>query len=101
MVAILRMGGKVAEPEKVLKLLNSGQRKAGGYGKAGAEGDLESTYRVVRAFHMLKAKPEGADKLREFIGTCRNKDGGYGVMPGKPSSASSTYFASVILHWLE
>lgn len=100
--AVLRLGGKIAHPDSVVKALNSGQRKDGGYGKTGAEGsDLETCYRVVRAFHMLKTKPHGAEWLRQFIAHCRNDDGGYGVAPGKPSNVGGCYFAGIILHWLD
>jgi prenyltransferase beta subunit len=99
--AILRMGGKVAHADQVLKVLNEGQRTSGGFGKEGAEAELETSYRVTRAFHMLKTKPEGAAKLREFVGKCRNPDGGYGVMPGQPSGVGPTYFAGIILYWLK
>ena len=50
---------------------------------------------------MLKAKPAKADDLRRFIAKCRNNDGGYGVTPGAASSAGGTYYASIILHWLD
>jgi prenyltransferase beta subunit len=112
--AVLRLGGKVEQPENVLKALNAGQRKDGGFGQPGTIGqrgvldpsgvagsDLATTYRVVRAFHMLKAKPQGADRLREFIARCRNEDGGYGVAPGEPSNVSGCYYAGIILHWLD
>jgi prenyltransferase beta subunit len=100
--AVLRLGGKVAHPDNVLRALGAGQRKDGGFGKAGAEGsDLETTYRVMRAFHMLKAKPEGADRVRAFIARCRNDDGGYGVSPGQQSSVSGVYFAGIIMKWLQ
>jgi prenyltransferase beta subunit len=100
-VVVLRLGGKVAHPDAVLKALNAGQRKDGAFGKEGAPGsDLETTYRVMRAYHMLKARPDAPDRCRAFVARCRNDDGGYGVAPGQPSSASGTYFASIILHWL-
>jgi prenyltransferase beta subunit len=100
--AVLRLGGKVEHPDTVLKALNAGQRKDGGFGQAGAEGsDLGTTYRVARAFHMLTVKPEGADRLREFIARCRNADDGYGVAPGKPSNVGGCYYAGIILHWLK
>ena len=63
--------------------------------------DLETTYRVMRTYHMLKGKPAREKDLRAFVATCRNKDGGYGVVPGVPSAAGSTYFASIVLHWLD
>jgi prenyltransferase beta subunit len=100
-VALLRLGSKIDPQEEVIKTLKAGQREDGGFGKSGEKGsDLESSYRIMRAFHMLKQKPD-ADKLREFIAKCRNKDGGYGVSPGKESTVSSTYFAGIILHWLD
>jgi prenyltransferase beta subunit len=101
-VAVLRLGGKVPHPEAVVKALDAGQRKDGGFGKEGAAGsDLETSYREVRAYHMLKAKPHNARGLREFIARCRNEDGGYGVAPRQKSSVSGTYFAGIILHWLD
>jgi hypothetical protein len=101
-VVVLRLGGKVEDPRAVIGTLDGGQRADGGFGKEGAAGsDLETTYRVVRCYHMLEAKPKAADKCREFIGRCRNADGGYGVEPGKPSSVSGTYFAGMVLQWLQ
>jgi hypothetical protein len=99
-VAVLRLGGKVDDPEAVLRGLNMGQRKDGAFGKAGEPSELETTYRVMRAYVMLKARPARAEAVREFVGRCRNEAGGYGVAPGQPSSVSGTYFASIILHWL-
>ena len=54
----------------------------------------------MRAFWMMKERPDVA-KLRDFIATCRNGDGGYGVAPGQPSSVSGTYFAAIVTHWLD
>lgn len=100
--AVLRLGGKVEHEDGVLRTLNAGQREDGGFGKAGAEGsDLDSSYRIARAFHMLKAKPHGSEHLREFIDRCRNDDGGYGVAPKQPSNVSGCYYAAIILHWLD
>ncbi|HEY7153388.1 MAG TPA: prenyltransferase/squalene oxidase repeat-containing protein [Gemmataceae bacterium] len=100
--AVLRLGGTVEQRENVLKALNAGQRKDGGFGQAGVEGsDLATTYRVMRAFHMLRTQPQGAGRLRDFIARCRNDDGGYGVAPGQPSNVSGCYYAGIILHWLD
>jgi hypothetical protein len=101
-VVVLRLGGKVEQPENVLKALKAGQRPDGAFGKADASGsDLETTYRVMRAFHMLKEKPADVAKLQAFLAKCRNSDGGYGVAPGQPSGVSPTYNAAIILHWLD
>jgi prenyltransferase beta subunit len=100
-MTILRLGGKLDDRDRDLKLLQTGQRPDGAYGKPkAAASDLETTYRVVRALHMLKAKPAHPGRCRAFVARCRNADGGYGTAPGEPSSAAGTYFASIILHWL-
>lgn len=99
-VAVLRLGGKVEHRENVLRALKTGQRADGGFGKEQAKSsDLETSYRVMRAFVMLQEKPE-VERLRAFVAKCRNADGGYGVAPGEPSSVGATYYAAIILHWL-
>jgi hypothetical protein len=98
---ILRLGGMV-DRDAVLAALKKGQRRTGGYGKgdAGDASDLETTYRVMRSFMMLKSQPNDVAALKAFIAKCRNPDGGYGTVPGEASSASGTYFAASIQHWL-
>jgi hypothetical protein len=99
-VSLLRMGVKLEKRDDVLKALNAGQRTDGGFGKADAKtSDLESSYRVMRCYHMLKAKPD-AEKMTGFVAKCRNDDGGYGVAPGEKSTVSATYFAAIIGYWL-
>jgi prenyltransferase beta subunit len=100
--AILRLGGKIENPDRVIQVMKDGQLADGAFGKAEVEtSDLETTYRVTRSLHMLKVKPADPDRVRAFIAKCRNTDGGYGVAPGLLSSASGTYFAAIILHWLD
>lgn len=100
-VTVLRLGGKVEQSANVLKALKDGQQPDGGFARAESkESDLEASYRVMRCFHMLKAKPDTA-KLRAFVVHCRNADGGYGVSPGQKSTVAATYFAGIILHWLD
>jgi prenyltransferase beta subunit len=99
---LLRLGAKVKDGEGIVKKLDGEQRDDGAFGKEDADhSDLETTYRVMRTYHMLKGKPAKEKELRAFVAKCRNKDGGYGVAPGLPSTAGSTYFASIILHWLD
>ncbi len=101
-VTVLRLGGQVEHRDRVLKALKEGQRQDGGFGKEDAAGsDLETCYRVMRAFVMLKDRPAHPEKLRAFVARCRNADGGYGVMPGRPSGVAGTYFAGTLLHWLD
>jgi hypothetical protein len=102
-VTILRLGGKFDPPDASLPELNAGQRQNGGWGKDDKEkaSDLETTYRVMRCYVMLKAKPGNVEGVRSFVAKCRNADGGYAVAPGQASSVNATYFAAIITHWLD
>jgi hypothetical protein len=117
-VAQLRLGGKPSSVPTVLKVIRQGQRRDGGFGsaagsgygretlvdnqeKSGGRSDLESCYRIMRAFSKLDALPDRPDDLRKFIANCRNADGGYGVSPGLPSTAQGTYYAGVVRSFLE
>jgi hypothetical protein len=83
-------------------IFQRGQWDDGGYGEAGAKGsDLGSTYRVMRAFVLMRERPKERDAMRAFIRRCRNADGGYGVAPGAPSDMSGTYYAAIITRWLD
>ena len=100
----LRLGAPVARQEQlaITDLLQAGQRDDGGWGKKDAKAsDLETTYRVMRAFVLLKAKPADAAKLRAFVGKCRNADGGSGTAPGEKSSVGGVYFATIVTKWLD
>ena len=100
-VAVLRMRGPVIQRDNVIKTLKAGQRGDGGFGTADTEtSDLESTYRVMRAFVMLKTMPDNVEGVRSFVAKCRNDDHGYGVRPNQPSSIGATYYAAIINHWL-
>jgi prenyltransferase beta subunit len=99
----LRAGEMLPQDQRkaVIAALQAGQREDGGFGKPGEKGsDGETTYRVMRAFHLLKEKPKDAAKVSEFVARCRNADGGYGVAPGQPSTVSGTYYAAVVSKWL-
>jgi hypothetical protein len=101
---LIRLGSppQMQEQELLAKLLCDGQRDDGGFGRKDAKGsDLETTYRVMRAFHLLKARPGEVEKLRGLIAKCRNVDGGFGVKPGDPSTVAGTYFATIIAKWLD
>lgn len=101
-VTLLRLDQKLddAQDKEVIKVLKAGQRADGAWGKEGTKNsDLETTYRVMRCFHMLKGKPDVA-ACQAFIAKCRNEDGSYSVEPGQPGNVSGTYFAGVVLHWL-
>jgi hypothetical protein len=96
----LRLGRPVGPHLK--DTLTKGQRPDGGWGKKGEKAsDIGSTYRVMRAMYLLKAKPKDVKKLREFIAARRNKDGGYATEPGGKSSVNGVYYAAIITHWLD
>ena len=74
---ILRLGGKIDNRAAVLRVMKAGQRNDGGWGPADKPGsDLPSTYRVMRSFVMLKEQPADPVRLRTFVASCRNQDGG-------------------------
>ena len=91
-----------SKPKQVAQLLDRGLRPDGGWGKQDEkDSDIETTYRVMRAFMLLKEKPKGAAAVRKFVELRRNKDGGYAVKPGDKSSMSGVYYASIITMWLD
>lgn len=97
----LRLGGKVMAVGQV-KYLSDTTWTDGGWGKTGAKtSDLESTYRVMRALMLMKIGPNDKTKLKAFLASCRNEDGGYGVSPGEKSSMSGVYYYAAISHWLD
>lgn len=101
-VTLLRLGSELAKKDHLLKVLNDGQRPDGGFGKADSDtSDLETTYRVMRCYMMLKAHPKDVDALRGFLMKCRNKDGGFGAQPGEYSTVGGTYFAAIVDYWLK
>jgi hypothetical protein len=91
-----------SKPEVIARLLDSGLLPDGGWGKEGAkDADIETTYRVMRAYMLLKDKPTQLTAVRKFIESHRNKDGGYGMTPGAMSHVGATYYATIITHWLD
>jgi prenyltransferase beta subunit len=100
----LNPGGKF-EPgnlQVVSAPLLAGQRDDGGWGRADAKvSDIESTYRVMRALMLLSVKPKDAKKLRAFLDSHRNKDGGYATKPGDKSTMSGVYYATIVGKWLD
>jgi len=97
---LLRLGSKTVDAKPVIKILDAGQATDGGFAKDDGPPDLETTYRVLRCYHMLKAKPSRVDDLRKLVAKCRDADGGYGVQPDMASHVSGTYYAGIILKWL-
>lgn len=102
-VTLLRLGGKVDNTEAVVKAIKAGQRPSGGFGKDDSElaNDLETSYRIMRCFVLLKSRPADVEGLRSYVAKCRSEDGGYGISPGQPSAIGPTYFAAILKHWIE
>jgi hypothetical protein len=100
LITRLRLGARAKDPAPALSLLKAAQRPDGGFAAMGETSDLGAVYRVMRALRMLEEKPD-LERLCGFIARCRNADGGYGASPGQPSAASPTYFAAIVLHWVE
>ena len=89
-------------PEKLAAAMSGGQLADGGWAREGAkDSDMESTYRVMRAYMLLKQKPKDVKKLRAFIESHRNKDDGYAAKPGDKSTMSGGYYATIITKWLD
>jgi hypothetical protein len=97
----LRLGQPLEGRADVLATLRSGQQPDGGWAAAAGKGsDAETTYRVMRAFMLLKEKPTNPAKARAFLARCRNADNGYGAKPDEPSTLSGVYYAAIIGVWL-
>ena len=101
-VTLLRLNRIPRAPGIYLQTFRRGRLESGGWGQKDDQvSDLESTYRVMRCYHMMKERPADTDGVRALIARCRNPDGGYSVAPSQASSVSGTYFAAIILYWLD
>jgi pimeloyl-ACP methyl ester carboxylesterase/prenyltransferase beta subunit len=96
-VALLRMGRPLEKKDQVVAFLKSAQGDDGGWSKGAGPSDLASTYRIMRAFYMLKETPD-LDRLTAYIAHCRHADGTYGVTPTDPGPGG-TYYAMIVLRW--
>jgi predicted esterase len=99
-VALLRMSLPI-EPEKkaaILAAIRAGQKADGGWGEGGGPSDLGSSYRIMRCFFMMKEKPDLA-RLKGYLTSFRQTDGGYAPGPGAASDLGTTYFCSIMNHW--
>ena len=68
---------------------------------AATASDMETTYRVMRALYLARERPKQSAALRDFVGQCRNPDGGYGPKPGDKSSVGGVYYAMIVTKWLD
>jgi acetyl esterase/lipase/prenyltransferase beta subunit len=96
--ALLRMGVQPEHKDAVVAALRAGQRADGGWSKDDGPSDLSSCYRIMRALFMLKEKPD-IDRIRGFIASCRQPNGGYAVAPGGAADMNGSYYACIITYW--
>jgi prenyltransferase beta subunit/predicted esterase len=97
--ALLRMGFELDRKDNVLNAMRSDQAADGGYPDGpDRPGDLGSTYRVMRAFFLMKESPD-LDRVRAFVQKHRNDDGSSSPAPGKTADLSATYMTAIILWW--
>jgi len=96
---LLRMGVKLDKQDAILAALRAGQNADGAWSKADGVSDLETSYRIMRTFFMLKESPD-LDKLKGFIARCRHSNDAYSVRPGADPDLSGTYYATTIIRWI-
>ena len=98
--ALLRMGVPIEKDKKdaILAALRAGQRADGGWSEGDGPSDLGSSYRIMRAFFMMKEKPDLA-RLRGFLAKHRQSDGGYAPTSGGVSDLGGTYYCSIMGYW--
>ena len=97
-VALLRMGREPEGRDAILAALRSDQGPDGGWSADGKASDLGTSYRIMRCFFMMKAKPDLA-RLRSWLATYRQSDGGYASTVNGPADPGGTYFCGVMLYW--
>ncbi len=100
----LRLGVKFTEQERdeVLLVLSLAQDDDGGWkAKDAKTSDIETTYRVMRCFKLLKEKPKDVKALRAFLEKHRVEGGGATTKPGDPPSMSGVYYVTIIGKWLD
>ena len=98
--ALLRMNVTLdpAKKQAIVAALRAGQKADGGWAEGDGASDLGSSYRIMRAFFMMKEKPDLA-RLRGYIAKHRQSDGGYAPAPGGVADPGGTYTCSIMSFW--
>ncbi len=98
--ALLRMGVTLEKDRKdaAVAALRAGQKSDGGWSEGDGPSDLGTSYRIMRAFFMLKEKPDLA-RLRGYLAKFRQPDGGYSPTPGGAADLGGTYSCSIMIYW--
>lgn len=95
--ALLRMGVPIEKKDAVVAALKADQRFDGGWSRAGRDSDLETTYRIMRAFFMMKESPN-VEAVRAYLARHRREDGSYSSEPDAKDSGG-TYFCTTVERW--
>lgn len=99
---LLRIRAPIHSREEIVKSIKASQCLDGGFAyDQGTRSDLELTYQIMDALHVLGQLPFKRTQMRRFVTEHRNQDGGYGLAPKSQSTAVATFYASQILEWLE
>ena len=98
--ALLRMGVTLEKDKKaaIVAALRADQKADGGWSDGDGPSDLGSSYRIMRAFFMMKEKPD-LPRLRGYIAKHRQSDGGYSPSPGGAADLGGTYSCSIMSYW--
>ena len=67
--------------DAIVAALRAGQKPDGGWSNGDGPSEFGATYRIMRAFFMLKEKPD-LGRLRALRRQHRQSDGGYAPAPG-------------------
>ena len=98
-VALLRMNVKPEPDQKaaIVAALRAGQKPDGGWSEGDGPSDLGSSYRIMRAFFMMKEKPD-LDRLRAYLASHRQSDGSFATRPGGDDQGG-TYYCTIMNQW--
>jgi hypothetical protein len=96
----LLLGEKLEDEEAILKTLESGQRRDGGWGLFLTSSDTTLTFRVVQVYTLLGKVPPRPDDVKALILSYREKGGGYSGAPRLGAQVFHTYEALQVLQWL-
>lgn len=94
--ALLRIGEKISDKQKVIDLMLNGQTKMGGFTDNEKTPDLWTTYCVMRSLDLAEVVPNSVS-LAEWIKSKYQEGGGFGIDESK--SLNYTYQALSCLDW--
>lgn len=81
-------------PRAYTRALLAAQHRSGGWSWArGGAPDSNDTSAAVQALRVAGVTGRPIERALVFLRRCRNVDGGYGLVPGRPSDAQSTAWA--------